>query len=614
MVDAEFAEQLAHWATKYKDDPKQELVKLLLLALEREHIVAVAYMNSVIEERAARLSVGSTLREVVKRGIGWAWRDEEMHAIYTRGILLQFAPWSVRVLAWAGQIAGAIGGWAAAVKHHTSFRKAPFSRTLASSIVFMGRLAGKVPRAVSKELVLVSFQKYCELQVQAEHTAARAWERIRELSAKVPGLPAQAHYEFRRMWEDEIRHMRLFEVFARSFSEGDAPRVHADAIIEDVRAIGEMFLPRALRSGAFAEHAIGHGGKVVVRESPTGEDKRVALRQILQDAGLVERVKATALRRGVAIGDLRVAIKASFMFGYSKAADAHIVDKDLLDELCAQLQELGCTDIVVGEGGNLYDGFFENRDVRSVAEYLGYTSDRYRIVDFDREQEPHQYSRGMAQSTIAKTWRDADVRIVFCKMRSHPVDFAHLVVGSMQGVGARLEEFLFAERFADRDTALLMPLADFPPHFAVIDAFDSAADGLVGVLGCRKPPKPRRLYAGADSLAVELVATRHMNVRDADRIPLIRTAFDWFGDPRENLVVEGPDSPIAEFRGPQHNEITALLSLMAYPMYAFASGRGAAFLPPMDRTAFPSKKNGAGQGIVFSIYRGLMQRLLGISR
>lgn len=46
-----------------------------------------------------------------------------------------------------------------------------------------------------------------------------------------------------------------------------------------------------------------------------------------------------------------------------------------------------------------------------------------------------------------------------------------------------LRGILFAERFADRETALLMPLADFPPDFALVDAFDAAADGLVGILG-----------------------------------------------------------------------------------------------------------------------------------
>ena len=45
----------------------------------------------------------------------------------------------------------------------------------------------------------------------------------------------------------------------------------------------------------------------------------------------------------------------------------------------------------------------------------------------------------------------------------------------------------------------MMLLDDFPPHFALLDAYDSAADGLMGVMGCPRPKVPRRLYAAADA-------------------------------------------------------------------------------------------------------------------
>ncbi|RYE87018.1 MAG: DUF362 domain-containing protein, partial [Myxococcales bacterium] len=487
-MDAEFEELLADWARRYRGQPRRELVRLLTLALEREQIVAVAYTDEVIERRVATLTVGSRLREVIRRGLAWAWRDEEMHAIYTRGVLMRIAPAPVRLLAWLGQLAGAIGGWAAAVRQHTPLRRAPVARTLATLFVLAGRLAGKVPRSVGPDLRYVSFRRYCELQAQAEQTAARAWERVSELAPLVPDLPPGAAGEFRKMWHDEARHRRLFELLGQSLTEGDAPRAPTDAIVDGVRQIGELFLPRALRAGALADHPLGRGGPVVVRASGAGEDKREALRRVLADADLAAAVRAACARTGRPAGELRVVIKASFMLGYDPASRAHVLDPELLDELAAALGALGCTDLAVAEGGNLYGQFFASRSVTQVAEVFGYRSPRYRVVDLDASQQPHTYSRGMAQSTVAAVWRDADLRLVFCKMRSHPTDQTHLTLSTMQGVGAQLEDFLFAERLADRETALLMPLADFPPHFALIDAFDAAADGLVGVLGCRRPP------------------------------------------------------------------------------------------------------------------------------
>jgi len=50
--------------------------KLLLLALEREQIAAVAYSEDLVAERIATLPVGEDCREVVSRIVKWTHRDE----------------------------------------------------------------------------------------------------------------------------------------------------------------------------------------------------------------------------------------------------------------------------------------------------------------------------------------------------------------------------------------------------------------------------------------------------------------------------------------------------------------------------------------------------------
>src|SRR5262249_24429746 len=163
-------------------------------------------------------------------------------------------------------------------------------------------------------------------------------------------------------------------------------------------------------------------------------------------------------------GELSVAIKASFMLGYHRADLSPLTDPALLEELAIFLREQGCGDIAVGEGRNPYDRFYANRTVAGVAAYFHIDSPYYRLVDFSEEQEPHTYARGFGHPSVAKTWRDADFRINFGKLRSHPVEIVYLCLGNMEGVGARNDGFIFVERQAHRDTAVMTLLNDFPPY------------------------------------------------------------------------------------------------------------------------------------------------------
>ena len=338
-------------------------------------------------------------------------------------------------------------------------------------------------------------------------------------------------------------------------------------------------------------------------------EKRAALRRVLQDSELARRLEERALQLGKPLAELVVLVKPTFMLACTRADGAIVTDPELVDELARWLVERGVAEVVVAEGRTLYDRFHANRGVREVARYLGYSSNYYRVADLHEDQVPHEYPRGMAQASLARAWRDADFRISFAKMRSHPVDFTHLVIAGLQGVGGRFEDFLFAERQAQRSTALLMPLTEFPPHFALIDAYESAGDGLVGILRCPDPPRPRRLYAGEDALAVDVLATRHMGMADPRDSAVLGAACHWFGDPADATEVVGTDAPVPGWRHPYSNGWWRLLSLMAYPVYEFASGRGEAFLPPMDEEAFPPLERPRG---FRRVRRALFRALLGV--
>jgi hypothetical protein len=155
----------------------------------------------------------------------------------------------------------------------------------------------------------------------------------------------------------------------------------------------------------------------------------------------------------------------------------------------------------------------------------------------------------------------------------------------------------------------MMLLDGFPPDFALLDAYDQASDGLVGVMGCPRPPSPGRLYAGEDALAVDLVAARHMGVKEPDETNILRAACHWFGDPGERIEVVGTNDNLRGWRGPYETEFSTMLSFVAYPVYVFGSGRGSLFVPEMDEQAFPPLQH---VSFFERVLRAALRRLLGL--
>jgi uncharacterized protein (DUF362 family) len=555
--------------------------RLFLLALEREQIVSVGYRESLIAQRLASLPIDPEAREVMRHALLWAWKDEEMHAVYIRGVLLRLGSLPLRARTYLQQAAGGVGGWAASVRHHLPFRQAPLSRTAATLVSWLGLLTGKVPRAVRAQLDFGPFRHFCLFNVDAEKTAARCWERLTELAA---ANEPEMRGEFLRMKEDEDRHARVFSVLAEALDEEDrlVPGETADTLAGKMGDVGPFFLPAARR---------GHGApgspKVWVAHGRAAADKRAVFLDLLESCGLVSRLADRARTLGRDVANLRVAVKVTFMIGYDRRDRSPITDPELIAILAERLRALGVGEVAVLESPTIYDRFYGNRSVREVARYFGIESPHFRLVDSSEDQIAHRYARGMAQYSVARTWKEADFRISFAKMRSNPVDVATLTVANLEGLGPRHDQYFFAERQAQRDTATMMLMSEFPAHLALLDAYDSASDGLLGMMGSPRPKVPRRLYASADAVLLDRVALRHMGIADPDRSPTHRAARHWFGEPTEEVEVVGPDEPIRGWKGPFASEWSTLLSLMAYPVYQFGSGRGTLFVPEMDEAAFP---------------------------
>jgi uncharacterized protein (DUF362 family) len=607
----QFQAELAGWSTKYAGRPRRQMIRLFLLALEREEIVSVGYREDLIQARLKSMPIPDEERELIRHALLWTWKDEEMHAIYIRGAIFKVGNLYLRARAFFRQIAGALGGWSTSVRQHVHWSDAPISRAVATLVTWAGFITGKVPQDVRQHLRYRSFRDFCLFNVDAEKTAWLCWQRLIELTSEQPFMLPSLIDDFRRIMDDEDRHRQIFEILAEALDENDqlVPEETADRLAQKVRAVGEFFVPRSLRSRRSVENALGSGGRVTIVQGRALEEKLLLFRGLLEDLGLKDRLAEQARTIGKPLTEFQVAIKPAFMLGYHRRDRSMITDRDLLEELARFLWECGCKDVAVVEGRNIYDQFYENRSVKDVARYFDISSPHFRVVDLSEEQVPHSYFRGMAQYSVGHTWKNADFRISFAKMRSHPVELAHLTISNLEGIGARCDQFLFAERQADRETATMMLLDEFPPQISIVDAYEQAADGLVGVMGCPQPATPLRFYAGFDALAVDMVASRHMGLKDPRDASSLRAACHWFGDPDDNIEIDGPDEPLQNWRSPYYSEISTMLSFLALPVYVLGSGRGALFVPEMDTKAFPPLGR---ESVPLRIGRRGVQSLLGL--
>jgi uncharacterized protein (DUF362 family) len=585
----EAEEQLDALLRQHSSDPRHAILQLFLLALEREELVSISYRDSLISARLKTMPIDEDVRELFRRALIWAWKDEEMHALFSRGAILKLGSPRLRCQALASQAAGAIGGWAASALQHTRWREAPLSRLLARGITTAGALVGKLPKEVRDHLEFRPFRDFCLFNAELEAASKMSWQRIVQVTEDERVFDAGAVNDFRRVVNDEERHRRVFVLLAEALNERDelTPGYTAARLAQQIAEAGEFYLPGHRRGKSPVDNPLGSGGRVYCYQGKSAGEKLALFRQVLRDAGLRERLVARAQFLNKPVGELRVAVKPTFMLGYHRRDLSPITDPALLSELAAFLREAGCADVSVIEAPNIYDRFFSNRSVASVAAYFEIHSPHFRHVDASADRVPHAYTRGMAQSTITRTWKEADVRISFGKVRSHPVDHALLTIANLEGLGARTDEYIFFDRQASRATSLMMLLDEFPPHFALLDAYETAPDGLVGMMGCRRPKRPLRIYAGADALAVDMIAARHIGIRNPRESGLLDAAHHWFGGWSENIEVIGPDEPIPDWRGPYSNELWALMSFFALPMYVFGSGRGLRFVPEMDVKAFP---------------------------
>jgi len=80
-----------------------------------------------------------------------------------------------------------------------------------------------------------------------------------------------------------------------------------------------------------------------------------------------------------------IIIKPNFMFMYSKKDISTFTDPILVEYLVDRIYERGYRNIAVADARSSYGGFFKNREVKTVAKYIGLSEKNYRIIDLSED-------------------------------------------------------------------------------------------------------------------------------------------------------------------------------------------------------------------------------------
>ena len=608
--------------------PDRELLEHVLVALQRERVVAVGFDTARLGERLARTQLPVEARETIARAVGQIWVDENMHARYLMGLLDQQSNLALQIDAMGQSMQGGMAGWVVSVQQLNQWSDAPGQRSLASLIEVAGRIAGKIPDEVKPNLAHKSLVDYFRFNADAEWSAAISFGRMSELLVEIEAMVLRAEtpcidlprgfgVELERMRRDEEMHGDVFAALALVLGEDDGlaeGKTVAD-LIAAVAAVDGWLVPVGLLGvgvGAVIaashglDHPVGRGGAVTVQRGADASEKLATFLRTLDIADFAQHMDRRAIASGKPRDKVVVAIKPDLMMAYHRRDRSTFTDPFLVERLIDELYAMGFRDIRLCESQNLYGKHYANRSVENVARYVGYHPERYRIVDLSEELVPHAFTRGMGLYEIGKSWQDADIRISFAKMKTHVNAVGALTIRNIVTVVPQFGDHLFTGRLSDLQTVTMALLHDFPPHFGIIDAYENAADGLMGFMADPTPKHPHLFVAGTDVICVDFVGLRLMGERDPTRALDIRAAIEWFGDPRPHGTLLGELTPIPDW-DPASSGLTTPLAAISLPIYTALSGQGSYFAAEMDPEAFPALDGSKTLAAV----RGVLRSLLG---
>jgi uncharacterized protein (DUF362 family) len=268
-------------------------------------------------------------------------------------------------------------------------------------------------------------------------------------------------------------------------------------------------------------------------------DKFTALDHVIEMTGFFNTLEAARKKTGKNKEVFSIIVKPSFMFMYSLKDRTTFTDTELIEHLVARIWGKGYRNIGVAEARCTYGTFFTNREVSTVAQYIGLdgvapSGGKYRIIDLSLDTEEYQFAGKLGKHSVNKEWKNADFRISFAKNKTHSYAFYTLTIKNIYG--ALPKENKFKEYHCERDifSTTIEYLKHFPVHFGFIDAHISA-DGPFGIFADKDPNYTETVIGGDDLVATDWIGAAKMGI-DPMVSDYMKLAVSECGKPEIHLI------------------------------------------------------------------------------
>ncbi len=330
------------------------------------------------------------------------------------------------------------------------------------------------------------------------------------------------------------------------------------------------------------------------------EDKFKALNHVLDKTDFFKILDKKREDSRKKKGEFSIAIKSNFMMTYNKEDNSTYTDPELVEYLLERLADRDYTNLSLVESKNTYGVYFEKRDVKTVAEYIGYQPNNYEIHDLTEESEEYDYGGPLGCHYVGKTWRNADFRISFAKNKTHSFCYYTLTLKNIYGTFPAENKLCEYHKKREFDWPTIESLKHFPVHFGLIDAFISA-DGPMGVISDVRPNHTKTIIGGEKLVAVDWVGALKMGM-DPLKSRFMKIAVREFGNPVDKIEFIGNDTPYKPWKNvhPFFVEVLALAEEWWRISHSFVSTF--IFAEPF----FPRKPT----SIVFRFIRSLITPIL----
>ncbi|MCX5919614.1 MAG: DUF362 domain-containing protein, partial [Deltaproteobacteria bacterium] len=203
-------------------------------------------------------------------------------------------------------------------------------------------------------------------------------------------------------------------------------------------------------------------------------DKFKALDKVLEAAGFFPKLDAARQKSAKSKEDFFIMVKPNFMFAYSTKDRSTYTDPQLVEYLVDRIYERGYRNLAVAEARSTYGTFFTNREVKTVARYIGLTEKNYRVIDLSEDLGEYEFAGKLGKHWVNREWKNADFRIAFAKNKTHSYARYTLAIKVIYGALPMENKFLEYHHKRDIFSTTIEFLKRFPVHFGLIDAHISA--------------------------------------------------------------------------------------------------------------------------------------------